>query len=131
MFVVIGISCVRYLAKMTVVKNEIIAPIVLVMCMIGSYTLEYSFNDVWLCFVFGIIGYILRKLDFPIVPMVIAMVLGPIAEQGFNRAMLISGWSFSIFVDRPISLILLIIGILIAVSPFLTVIWQKVKGPGK
>jgi len=127
MFAVIGVSSVSYLAKMTVVRNEIIAPIVLVMCVIGSYTLEYSFGDVWLCLAFGIVGFILRKLAFPIVPMVIALVLGPIAEQGFIRAMLISNWSFAIFVERPITIVLLTIGFLIAVSPAFPTVWSKLR----
>lgn len=125
MFVIIGLSSIPFLAKLTVIKNEILVPVILVMCVLGAYTLRGDFGDVWLCLITGILGFIMNKMHFPTVPMVISLVLGPIAEQGFNRAMLITNWSYKIFVERPIPLILMVLGIIIFLSPLYDVIKKR------
>jgi putative tricarboxylic transport membrane protein len=123
MFVIIGLTTIPFLTKLTVIKNEILVPVILVMCVLGAYTLRGDFGDVWLCLIMGVVGFLMNKMHFPTVPMVISLVLGPIAEQGFNRAMLITNWSYRIFIERPIPLILLLLGVLIFGSPLYA--WLK------
>ena len=70
---------------------------IVVVCIIGAYTISGSQLDLWLALPFGIIGYAFKKLDYPIAPMVLAMVLGDKAEDAFRQSMMMSKGSLSIF----------------------------------
>jgi len=85
---------------------------VLIFCMIGAYSLKQSVFDVWVMLGFGLIGYVLRKLEFPLAPAILAMILGPMMEKSLRTTLEISGGSFLIFLDRPVALVLLIIPVI-------------------
>jgi putative tricarboxylic transport membrane protein len=76
---------------------SIIAPVIIVICAIGAYTVHSSMFDVWLMLVFGVLGYLFKKLKYPLAPLVLALVLGDMAESSFRQAMLLSQGSLSIF----------------------------------
>src|SRR5918992_5644725 len=86
---------------------------VLIFCVIGAYGLKQSLFDVWVMLGFGIIGYLLRKLDFPIAPAILALILGPMMEKSLRTTLEISGGSFAIFLDRPVALALLAVPLLV------------------
>jgi putative tricarboxylic transport membrane protein len=69
---------------------SIIAPVIIVICAIGAYTVHNAMLDIWLMLVFGVIGYVFKKLDYPLAPLVLALVLGDKAEDSFRQAMLVS-----------------------------------------
>jgi len=71
--------------------------VIVVICAIGAYTVKNNMIDVWLMMVFGIVGYVFKKLDYPLAPMVLALVLGDAAESSFRQAMLISQGSLTVF----------------------------------
>jgi putative tricarboxylic transport membrane protein len=79
------------------VPFSIIAPVILVICAIGAYTVHISMFDVWLMLVFGVMGYIFKKLDYPLAPLVLALVLGDAAENAFRQSMLMSQGDMRIF----------------------------------
>ena len=81
---------------------SIIAPVILVICAIGAYTVHSSMFDVWLMLVFGVVGYVFKKLRYPLAPLVLALVLGDKAEASFRQAMLLSQGSISIFWSNPL-----------------------------
>ncbi len=81
----------------------ILAPIIFVLCIVGGYAPTLDMHDVWLMYVFGVAGYLLRKLDYPMAPAVLAIVLGPLAETSMRQSLLISGGSFMVFFERPIA----------------------------
>ncbi len=85
---------------------------VLIFCIIGAYSLKQTVFDVWVMLGFGAIGYVLRKLEFPLAPAILAMILGPMMEKSLRTTLEISGGSFMIFFDRPVALVLLIIPII-------------------
>jgi putative tricarboxylic transport membrane protein len=74
-------------------------------------------HDVWLMLIFGIVGYLMRKLDYPMAPAVLAIVLGPLAEPALRQSLLISGGSFSIFFTRPFASVFMFIAIGFLVMP--------------
>jgi len=86
---------------------------VLIFCVIGAYSLKQTVFDVWIMLGFGIIGYVLRKLDFPLAPAVLAMILGPMMEKSLRTTLEISGGSFGIFLQRPVALALLVIPVIV------------------
>ena len=89
----------------------------LVFCIVGAYSLKGSVFDIGVMIAFGVIGYVLRKLDFPLAPAVLALILGPFMEKSLRTSLELSGGDFSIFVTRPLSAVLLVLALaVIAVS---------------
>ena len=81
----------------------ILAPIIFVLCLVGGFAPTSRMFDVWLMLLFGIVGYLMRKLDYPVAPAVLAIVLGPMTEPALRQSLLISGGDFSIFFTRTYS----------------------------
>jgi len=108
-FFILGVLFCNLFAKVTHVPNEILAPLILVLCFIGIYSLNSSIGDLIVATVLGIVGYILRLNNYPLICIVIPLVLGPIAEKSFHQTMMISEGSWTIFFTRPISLFLILL----------------------
>jgi putative tricarboxylic transport membrane protein len=96
---------------------SILAAVILVLCIVGVYSVNYSTFDVWIMFAMGLVGYLMRKLDFPVAPAVLALVLGQQLETSLRQSLLISRGSLDIFVTRPITLVLLLIALTVLVVP--------------
>jgi putative tricarboxylic transport membrane protein len=94
---IVVLTCVPLFAAILRVPFAIIAPVIIVICAIGAYTVHTSMFDVYLMLVFGVAGYIMRKLDYPLAPLVLALVLGDRAEDSFRQSMLISQGDLSVF----------------------------------
>ena len=92
---------------------------ILVFATLGVYSLNQSVFDLVLLFVVGAVGYLMRRFDFPVAPCIIGMILGPLAEENFRRALTITQGDWSIFATSPISATLLAIAALIIVAPWL------------
>src|SRR3954447_14286338 len=93
----IVLTCVPLFAAILRVPFSIIAPIIVVICAIGAYTVHNAMLDVWFMLLFGVIGYVFKKLDYPLAPLVLALVLGDRAEDSFRQSMLISQGDMSVF----------------------------------
>jgi putative tricarboxylic transport membrane protein len=99
---IVVLTTVPWWAAILRVPFSIIAPVIIVICAIGAYTVHSSMFDVWLMLVFGVIGYLFKKLKYPLAPLVLALVLGDMAESSFRQAMLLSQGSLSIFWSNPL-----------------------------
>jgi putative tricarboxylic transport membrane protein len=91
------LTCVPLFAAILRVPFSIIAPIIIVICAIGAYTVHGAMLDIWLMLLFGVVGYVFKKLDYPLAPLVLALVLGDRAEDSFRQTMLISQGELAIF----------------------------------
>ena len=100
------------------ISYSLLYPIIIVICMIGVYSLNSSIFDIWMMWVFGIIGYFMKKYDISGAPLIIGLVLGPILEQSLYRALSLAHGSMLVFVTRPISATLL--GIAVVMSIFVS-----------
>jgi putative tricarboxylic transport membrane protein len=98
---------------------------ILVFATLGVYSYNQSVFDLGLLLVFGVVGYLMRRFDFPVAPCIIGMILGPLAEQNFRRALSITQGDYSVFLTHPISATLLAIALLIIVAPFLLRLLQR------
>ena len=98
---------------------------ILVFATLGVYSYNQSVFDLGLLLVFGIVGYVMRRFDFPVAPAIIGMILGPLAEENFRRALSITQGDYTVFVTHPISAVLLAIALLIVVAPFLMRLRQR------
>jgi putative tricarboxylic transport membrane protein len=94
---IVVLTMVPFFAAILRVPFPIIAPIIVVICAIGAYTVKNNMFDVWMMVVFGAVGYAFKKLDYPLAPMVLALVLGDAAESSFRQAMLIAQGNIGVF----------------------------------
>jgi putative tricarboxylic transport membrane protein len=113
---VLNLPLVGLWASLLRVPYQYLAVGTLLFCILGAYSLNQSSFDVGVMMVFGVLGYILRKLDFPVAPAVLALILGPFMEKSLRTSLEISGGDFTIFVSRPLSLALLGVAALVLVT---------------
>ncbi len=100
---VVGLAFTRVSVYVTQVPNKIIAPIIIVLCIIGSFAINNSVFDVGLMMIFGVIGYIFDRLKIPTAPMVLGLILGSMLDNSLHQSLLISDGSWLIFLESPIS----------------------------
>ncbi len=94
---VVVLTCVPLFAAILRIPFAIIAPVIIVICAIGAYTVHNAMLDIWLMLLFGVIGYVFKKLDYPLAPLVLALVLGDRAEDSFRQTMLMSQGDVNVF----------------------------------
>jgi putative tricarboxylic transport membrane protein len=103
----------------------ILAPIIFVLCIVGGFVPTLDMHDVWLMLGFGVVGYLMRKLNYPMAPAVLAIVLGPLAEPALRQSLLISGGSFTIFFTRPFAGVFMIIAVALLLLPLMKPIGRR------
>ncbi len=97
----------------------ILAPIIFILCVIGGYVPTMDIHDVWLMLLFGIVGYLMRKLDYPMAPAVLAIVLGPLAEPALRQSLIGSHGDMTVFFTRPISGSIMAIAVILFALPLI------------
>ncbi len=116
---ILTLSTIRIWVKILQVPKRILLPIIGILCVIGSYALRNSFFDIVTMLFFGLLGFLKRKFKFPVVPMLLAIVLGPALEEHLRMSLIISDGDPSIFVTHPISLVFIIIALVSFFVPLL------------
>ena len=106
------LTCVPVFAAILRVPFSIIAPLILVLCAIGAYSVHSSTFDVMLMLVFGVVGYLLKKCNYPLAPLVLAIVLGDKAEEAFRQSLLGSQGSLGIFFSNTLVSTIMILGLI-------------------
>jgi len=125
MLLVLNLPLVGLWVKILRVPEPLLYAGILVFATIGTYGISRSVVDLLLLYAMGIMGYLMRRFDFPTAPVIIGMILGPLAEQEFRRAMTISQGDLTIFFTRPLSLTLLVIAALAVAGPFIGKLMRK------
>jgi putative tricarboxylic transport membrane protein len=126
---VVVLTTVPLFASILRIPFSIIAPVIVVICAIGAYTVHSAMLDVWLMMAFGVIGYVFKKLDYPLAPLVLALVLGDKAEDSFRQAMLVSQGDLSIMVSNPLVGTITGLALLLLVWPLISRVLAKVRKP--
>lgn len=109
---VLGIAGARQFARVLNMPKQALTPIILTLCFVGSYAVQNNIFDMRVTLIFGLIGYLMLKLDFPVAPMVLAFILGPIAENNLRLALTMNRGDFTVFFRKPISAAFLILALL-------------------
>ena len=117
MLLIFNLPLVGVFANIIRTPLYLLMPIVLLLCLVGVYSVNNSILDIWLMTGFGLLGYLLRRLKYDLAPLVLALVLGPMMERSFREAMMISRGDLSVFLSRPISGTILLIGAIVLVAP--------------
>ncbi len=125
---ILVLTCVPLLAAILRIPFSIIAPVILVICAIGAYTVHNSAFDVILMFVFGILGYVLKKTNYPLAPLVLAIVLGDKAEESFRQALLSSQGSLTVFWSNGLVSTIMALGLISLFWPLLHTAWSRMRG---
>ena len=99
---IVVLTTVPLFASILRIPFSIIAPVIIVICAIGAYTVHSAMLDVWFMLGFGVVGYVFKKLDYPLAPLVLALVLGDKAEDSFRQAMLVSQGDLTILWANPL-----------------------------
>lgn len=107
-----GLLFTRASITVTRVRNKVLAPVIVILCVIGSFAINNSIFDVFMMFTFGILGYLMDKIGMPAAPMVVGLILGNMLDTSLFQSLAISHGSWAIFITNPISAVLLLISLL-------------------
>jgi putative tricarboxylic transport membrane protein len=125
---IVVLTCVPLFASILRVPFSIIAPVILVICAIGAYTVHTSMFDVWLMLGFGVVGYVFKKLDYPLAPLVLALVLGDRTEDSFRQSMLLSQGDLRIFFANGLVGSVTALSLLLLFWPLISRVIDLVRG---
>jgi TctA family transporter len=115
--VILVLATVPLYASILRVPFAIIGPIIVAVIFSGAYQVANAVSDMWLVLAFGLVGYVFKKLEYPLAPLVLAMVLGDKAEDAFRQSMLMSNGSLSVFWSNGLVSTLMVIGLTLLLSP--------------
>jgi putative tricarboxylic transport membrane protein len=121
----LNLPLIGFWVRLLTIPYRFLAVVIVVICMIGAYSVSNNVFDVGAMVVFGVIGYVLRKRGFPMAPLILAMILGPILERTLQQSLIKSGGDPMIFVERPISAALLLVAAFVMVTPVFKWFWSK------
>jgi len=99
---IVVLTTVPWWAAILRIPFSVMGPVIIIVCAVGAYTVHQSMFDVALMLVFGVLGYLFKKLKYPLAPLVLALVLGDMAESSFRQSMLLSQGSLTIFWSNPL-----------------------------
>ncbi len=115
---ILGATGVKFFARVIGIDKRMLLPIIMVLSLIGSYSMRNSFFDVFITLGFGVVGYLLQRYGFPLPPILLALILGPMAESNLRRTLVISQGDPSVILHQPIAMFLLILAVLSLVMSY-------------
>lgn len=124
----IGYFATRAIVKVLDFPEAIVAAYVVMCCILGAFAARNNVTDVWLIVVFGVVGYLFERLRFPIAPLVLGVILGPLAEQNFMTTMISYGNDWTVFFTRPVSATVMTVAILTLIYPIFLHAWRRRVG---
>jgi len=125
---IVVLTCVPLFAAILRIPFSVIAPVIVVICAIGAYTVHNSIFDVWMMIAFGVLGYLFKKLHYPLAPMVLAIVLGDRAESSFRQAMLMSQGELSILFSNGLVGGITGLALALLLWPLASWLWRRARG---
>ncbi|UCF84324.1 MAG: tripartite tricarboxylate transporter permease [Desulfobacteraceae bacterium] len=115
---IVGLSGARVFARLINIDRRILTPVIFFLCVVGSYAMRFSFFDVGLSLVIGVIAYFMEYYGYTVSPILLALILGPMAEQNLRRALIISHGDPFVFFKRPISAAFILLAVFVIVSSY-------------
>ena len=127
--VLMVLAFVPFFAAILRVPFAILTPLIVVVCAIGAYAVHNNMIDIWYMVIFGVVGYVFKKLDYPLAPLVLALVLGDHAENALRQSLIMSQGSLVIFATRPIAAIICALAIFFFLMPVVTAYRRRLRRP--
>ena len=119
-----GFFGAKFYARITIVPNSILVPIIAALCILGAFSFRYLITDMVIVLLFGLLGYFMDRLSIPMAPFVLAFVLGKSAEIDFRRALVLMGSKPAKVIFTPLAIVLMAIDLIMLIWPF----WGEIKG---
>jgi putative tricarboxylic transport membrane protein len=126
--VLMVLAFVPFFAAILRIPFAILTPFIVVICAVGSYAVHNNMIDVWYMVIFGVVGYVFKKLDYPLAPLVLALVLGDLAENALRQSLIMSQGTLTIFLTRPISGAITAVALFFFALPVVTPWWRRLRG---
>jgi putative tricarboxylic transport membrane protein len=117
--IIAGLACAKFFSELMRVPEVILSAFIISFCLIGAFALRNDLTDVWFMVIFGIVGYFMRRYDLPTPPMILGLILGPMAEKYFITSMIGEANDATIFFRRPVSGVLMVASFGILLMPIL------------
>jgi putative tricarboxylic transport membrane protein len=130
MLVILNLPLIGLFVRLLYIPQGILYPLIVAISAIGAYAINGSTVDLWLILMFGVIGYVFDKVDIPVAPLVLSLVLGGMMEQSFRQAMTISGGDVKVFYGSAITITLLVMSAISVILPFVIPRLRALGSPG-
>ena len=127
LLLVLNLPLVAMWIKVLKIPYRILFPLILLFCIIGTYSVNASVLDLELMLGFGVLGYVMRKFEYEPAPLCLAFILGPLLESAMRQSLIISQGSFTIFITRPISATCITVAFLLFASTFIPFVKRRLK----
>ena len=127
MLLILNLPLISVFINILKIPYAILCSLIALICFIGAFSLAYNPIDILLMVISGLMGYLMRKFEYDAAPLILAYVLGPMLERSLRQALIYSNGSLAIFVNRPVSAVLLMIAFLSLMSPVFGMIYRKMK----
>ncbi|HSJ42839.1 MAG TPA: tripartite tricarboxylate transporter permease, partial [Xanthobacteraceae bacterium] len=124
---IIVLTCVPLFAAILRIPFSVIAPVILVLCAIGAYTVHNNTFDIVMMLVFGVVGYFMKKCNYPLAPLVLAIVLGDKAEEAFRQSLLASQGGLGVFWSNGLVSTIMSLGLIALLWPIIQAGWNKLR----
>ena len=119
MFFVLGFFGAKIFARITLVPNKLLWPMIFAVSVCGTYSLSQSLLDVWIMLLFGVIGFFMRRYGFSVVPVIIGLILGELVEGTLRQSLVIFDGNWLMFLTRPIALTFFILSLIALLFPLI------------
>jgi putative tricarboxylic transport membrane protein len=126
--VLMVLAFVPFFAAILRIPFAILTPLIIVVCAIGAYAVHTSMIDIWYMLIFGVVGYVFKKLDYPLAPLVLALVLGDMSENALRQSLIMSQGSLAIFATRPIAAVITAAALFFFLLPVVGPRWRRGRG---
>ncbi len=131
MLLILNLPLIGIFVQLLKIPSGILYPLIIAISVIGAYAINGSMTDLYLILMFGVVGYVFDKIDIPVAPLVLSLVLGGMMEQSFRQAMTISGANPKIFFGSAITITLVVMSVISILLPFVLPMLKKYKEDGK
>jgi putative tricarboxylic transport membrane protein len=131
MLIIQNMPMITLWVRLLAVPYKILMPLIITISAVGVFATDNNIADVWVMCIFGLLGYVMRKMKYPAAPLVLALVLGPMVEMSLRQSLTISHGNVAVFFTRPISAVLTVIALLSLFAPLWRYLWEKHRAKGK
>ncbi len=125
LLLILNLPLIGFWVRLLSVPPRILMPLILLFCFTGTYAVSANHFDLWVMVIFGILGFVLQRYGYPVAPIVLGLILGPMLETHFRRALIISRGDYVIFLQRPIAAGLIAVAVVYLVMPVLVWAWRR------
>ena len=125
--VLMNLAMIPIFIRVLAMPFTLLTPIIFVLCVLGVFATTDRMFDTWIMLIIGVVGYLMRKLNYPVAPAVLAIVLGPLAERSMRQSLISSQGDVTTFITRPISLTCIVIAVLLVSYPIIRKMQQRRK----